>query len=63
MHSFLCAIIISFSLAITRDNDIFFNYSARIETLFIVFPASTLSPAKVIDRFFAIFSIFAKSLL
>jgi hypothetical protein len=62
VHSFLSTIITSFSLAIIRDSDAFFNYSAKIEAFFIVFLASTLNPAKTVDRFFAVFSAFAKSL-
>jgi hypothetical protein len=61
MYSFFGAIITSFSLAITRDSDIFFSCSVRIEALSIIFLASTLSPAKTVDRFSAVLSAFAKS--
>jgi hypothetical protein len=63
VHSFLSTIIISFSLAITRDNDAFSNYPAKIEALSVAFPASTFSPAKTVDRFSAVLSTSAKSLV
>jgi hypothetical protein len=53
----------SSSLAITRDKDAFFNYPARIEALSVVFLTSTLSPVKAVDRFSAVFSTSAKSLI
>jgi hypothetical protein len=60
MHSFSGAFIVSFSLGIIRDKDIFFSCSARIEVLFIIFLVSTFSPVRAVDRFFAVFSIFVK---
>jgi hypothetical protein len=62
MYSFLGTIIASFFLAIIRNSDVFSSYSAKIEAFFIVSPASTLSPAKAVDRFFAVLSVSAKSL-
>jgi hypothetical protein len=63
VHSFLSAIITFFSLTIIRNSDAFSNYPIRIEILSITFSVSTLSPAKTIDKFFAVLSASAKSLL
>ena len=63
IYSFSGAIIAFFSLIITRNSDAFFSCPARIETPFIVFLISTFSSAKAIDRFSAVFSASAKSLL
>jgi hypothetical protein len=63
VYSFLGAIVISFFLAITRDSDISSNCPARIEALSVAFLISTLSPVKIIDRFSAVLSASAKSLL
>jgi hypothetical protein len=63
VYSFFGVIIVSFSLAITRDSDISFSCPARIEALSVVFSVSTLSPAKAVDRFFAVLSASVKSLL
>jgi hypothetical protein len=63
VHSFLGIVTISFFLAITRDSDAFFSYSAKIEALFIAFSISTLNPARTVDRFSAVFSASAKSLI
>jgi hypothetical protein len=52
----------SFSLNTIRDKDTFSNYSAKIETLFIISLILTFSPAKAADRFFVILSASAKSL-
>jgi hypothetical protein len=62
MHSFFSIIITFFSLAIIRDRNIFSSCPAKIEALFIAFSASTLNPARTVDRFFAVFSASAKSL-
>jgi hypothetical protein len=62
VYSFFGAIVISFSLTIIRDSDIFISYPARIEAFFIIFPASTFSPVRAVDRFFVVFSAFTKSL-
>jgi hypothetical protein len=62
MHSFLNTITIFSSLTIIRDSDVFSSYPAKIETLSIVSPTSTLNPAKTIDRFSAVLSASAKSL-
>jgi hypothetical protein len=56
-------IAISSSLIITRDKDAFFSYPARIEALSVAFPAFRLIPARAIDRFFAVLSASAKSLI
>jgi hypothetical protein len=63
MHSFLGTAVISFSLAIIRDSDAFFNCPARIETLSIAFSTSTLSPVRAVDRFSTVLSVSVKSLL
>ena len=63
VYSFFGAIIVFFSLAIIRDNDVFFNCPARIEAFSVAFLISTLSPAKAVDRFSAALSAFAKSFL
>jgi hypothetical protein len=57
------AIAASSSLAITRDKDAFSNCPARIEAFFIAFSASTLSPAKTVNRFSAVLSASAKSFI
>jgi hypothetical protein len=62
MYSFFNAFIASSFLSIIRNKDASFNCPAKIETLFIIFPASTLNPARAVDRFFTIFSASAKSL-
>jgi hypothetical protein len=62
VYLILSAIAASSSLAIIRDRNAFFNYPARIETLFIAFSAFMLTPARAVDRFFAVLSAFAKSL-
>jgi len=62
VHSFFGVIIISLSLVIIKDSDTFSSCPARIEAFFIIFLASTLSPARTADRFSAVFSVFAKSL-
>jgi hypothetical protein len=55
------AIAASFFLVITKDRDAFSNCPARIETLFIIFPASRLIPAKAVARFSAVCSASARS--
>jgi hypothetical protein len=62
VHSFFSTITASFFLAITRDSDAFSNCPAKIETLSIAFPISTLNLAKTVDRFFTALSASAKSL-
>jgi hypothetical protein len=62
MYSFFNTIITFFFLVIIRDSNVFSNCSVKIEVFSIAFLASTLSPARVIDRFFAVFSASAKSL-
>jgi hypothetical protein len=49
------------SLAIIRDKDAFFSCPAKIETLSVVFPVFMLIPVRAVDRFFAVFSAFARS--
>jgi hypothetical protein len=63
MYSFSVAFIASSSLGSIRDRDTFFNYPVKIEALSITFPVSTFSPVKTADRFFAVLSAFAKSLI
>jgi hypothetical protein len=63
VHSFFNAIAASSSLIIIRDNDVSSSCPARIEALSVAFPVLTFSPARAIDRFFAVFSASAKSLL
>jgi hypothetical protein len=62
IYSFFGALITSFSLDIIRDKNVFFSCSVRIEILSIISSVSTLSPIKAVDRFFAVFSVSAKSL-
>jgi hypothetical protein len=62
MYLFLNAITAFFSLAITKDSDAFSSCPTKIEALSIAFSASTLSPAKTVDRFSAVLSVSAKSL-
>ena len=62
IHSFFGAITVSSFLAITRNSDTFFNCPAKIEALFIASPAFTLSPARAVDRFSAVYSVSARSL-
>jgi len=63
VYSFFGAIIVFSSLIITKDSDISFSYPARIEIFSVAFSASTLSPARAVDRFSAVLSASAKSLL
>jgi hypothetical protein len=63
VHSLFGAIIAFFFLVITRDNDASSNCPAKIETLFIAFPALMLSPVRAIDRFSAVLSASARSFL
>jgi hypothetical protein len=62
MHLTLNIIIASSSLTITSDKNISSSCPAKIEALFIAFPVFRLSLAKAVDRFFAVFSTFTKSL-
>jgi hypothetical protein len=63
IYSFF-GVITAFSfLIIIRDKDTFFSCPARIEVLFVTFPALTFSSVRAIDRFFAVFSAFAKFLV
>ena len=55
-------IVASFSLAIIRDRDTFFNYLVRIEIFSVVSLIFMLIPARAVNRFFAVFLAFAKSL-
>jgi hypothetical protein len=61
VYSFFSVTIVFFSLGIIRDKDASSNCSAKIEILSVIFPASTLSPARAVDRFSAILSASAKS--
>jgi hypothetical protein len=49
------------SLTITKDRDVSSNYPAKIEALSVVFSAFRLIPAKVIDKFSAVYSVSARS--
>jgi hypothetical protein len=62
VYLFFNVIVTSFSLIIIRDKNAFFNYSARIEALSVVFPAFMLNLARAVDKFFTILSASAKSL-
>jgi hypothetical protein len=44
-----------FFLVIIRDRNVFSSCLARIETFFVVFPASIFIPARAVDRFSAVF--------
>jgi hypothetical protein len=61
VHSLFGAIITSFSLAITRNNDIFSSYPVRIETLSVAFLTLMLNPVRAVDRFFAVLSASVRS--
>jgi hypothetical protein len=63
MHPILSAIATSFFLAIIRNRDAFSNYSVKIKALSVAFPAFKLISVKIIDRFSAVFSASAKSLI
>jgi hypothetical protein len=54
--------VISSSFNSIRNKDTSSSYPARIEARSITFPALTLNPAKVVDRFSAVFSTSSKSL-
>jgi hypothetical protein len=56
-------IIASFSLIITRDRDVFFSCPIKIKAFFVVFSAFIFIPVRAVDRFFTVFSAFAKSLV
>jgi hypothetical protein len=56
-------IAVSSSLAITRNRDTFFSYSAKIEAFFVAFLVFMLIPARAVDRFSAVLSAFIKSFL
>jgi hypothetical protein len=62
VHLTFGVIAASFSLAIIKDRDVFFNYPARIEALSVAFPISMLNLARAVDRFFAVLSASVKSL-
>jgi hypothetical protein len=49
------------SLAITKDRDVSSSYLAKIEIFSVAFSAFMLIPARAVDRFFAVFSAFARS--
>jgi hypothetical protein len=51
----------SSSLAIIKDRDTFFSCPARIKALSIAFLVFRLIPARAVDRFLAVYLIFAKS--
>jgi hypothetical protein len=57
----LNAIITSFSLAITKDRDVFSSYLAKIKALFIAFPASKFIFTRAVDKFSAVCSASTKS--
>jgi hypothetical protein len=63
IYLFFNVITASSSLIIIRDKDIFSNCPAKIETLSVIFPVLTFSPARAVDRFSAILSASAKSLV
>jgi hypothetical protein len=63
MYLIFNVIAASFSLAIIKDRDIFFSYPIRIEALSVAFSAFIFSLARAVDRFSAVYSVFARSLL
>jgi hypothetical protein len=63
VYSLLGTIIAFFSLTIIRDKDAFSNCSAKIKALSIAFSALILNPARAVDRYFAVLSVSAKSLI
>jgi hypothetical protein len=60
MHLIFSIIAASSSLIITKNSDISSNYPAKIKAFFIISSASRLTPARAIDRFSAVYSVFAK---
>jgi hypothetical protein len=62
VYSLFSAIIAFFFPAIAKDKDIFFSYLVSIEALSVVSPALMFNPARIVNRFSAVFSAFAKSL-
>jgi hypothetical protein len=61
VHSFFNVIIISSSLVITRDKDVFFSCPARIEAFSVISSVSIFNPARAVDRFFTVLSVSVKS--
>jgi hypothetical protein len=56
-------IITSSSLAIIKNRNTSFNYSVKIEVLSIAFSVFIFNLIKAVDRFFAVLSASAKSLI
>ena len=50
-------------LTIIKNRDTSFNYPARIEALSVISPAFMLNSARAVDRFSAVYSASARSLL
>ena len=50
-------------LIIIKDRNAFFSYLARIETFSVVFSIFMLNLIRAVDKFFAVFSVSAKSLI
>jgi hypothetical protein len=63
VHLLLNAIIIFSFLAIISERDISFSYLTRIEARSVVFPAFRLIPARIVDRFSAVYSASARSFI
>jgi uncharacterized membrane protein YjjP (DUF1212 family) len=61
VYLILGAIIVSFSLTIIRDRDIFSNCSAKIEALSVVFLVFRLIFIKAVVRFSAVYLASVKS--
>ena len=62
VYSLLNALVISFFFNNIKEKDAFFSCPAKIEALSVISLASTFSPVRAADRFFAIFSAFFRSL-
>ena len=63
MYLTLDIITASSSLAIIKNKNIFSNYSAKIEILFVVFPTFKFIPVKAVDKFSAVYSASARFLI
>jgi hypothetical protein len=61
IYSFFDAIVIFSFPTIIRDKDISSSCSISIKALSVVSPAFIFNPARAVDRFFAVFSVSAKS--
>jgi hypothetical protein len=61
VYPIFSAFAISSFLIIIKNRNISFNCPAKIEIFSVAFSAFMLIPARAVDRFFAVFSAFARS--